>query len=76
MQPVLQPVRHVHDAVLVHVDVVDAVSVGALGYLRDVAGDFIGLEGVGGVEDADAAVEEGGVDQVSDCRDRAPGRFS
>ena len=57
IQPTLQLVHHVHDAVFVHVDVVDAVGVGALGDPGDVVGDFLGLEGVGGVGDVDGAVE-------------------
>ena len=40
-------------------DVVDAVGVGVFGDLRDVVGDFLGLEGVGGIEDADAGIEGG-----------------
>ena len=46
VQPALQPVGHVHDAVFANVDVVDAVATGALGRLGDVVGDLLGLEGL------------------------------
>ena len=62
IQPATQVVHDAHDAVFVHVDVVDAVGVGALVDLGDGVGDLFRLEGIGGVERADAAVGEGGVD--------------
>ena len=59
----MEAVHDVNDAVFVDVDVVDAVGVGAFGDLRHKVGDLLRLKGVGGVEDADAAVEEGGEDE-------------
>ncbi len=75
IQPALQAVHHVHCAVFVDLGVVDAVGVGAFEYPGDVVGDLLWLERVGGVEDGDAVVEEGGVTRVSGCGCRDPGRF-
>ena len=57
IQPGRQSVHHVHDAVFVHVVVVDAVGVGALWDLGDVVCDLLWLERVGDVEDEITAVE-------------------